>query len=389
METSSKFNLRNPGVKRIIQEMKEIQEDTSGDFLAEALETDIFEWHFVIRGPRDTEFEGGIYHGRILLPAEYPFKPPSFILLTPNGRFETNMKICLTISNHHPEAWQPSWGVRTALLALIAFMPTPGNGALGALEFPKEDRRALAARSRLEAPRFGNPDRQAVIDNMHRRMLAISVATGTKLQSIAEGTKAQNSPDGTIQRPNQEENTGATVSDRQGGSEGEAQSRAGAASGDAVVPSSAEQAAASRSAGMSLTTEIAAAAEKTDVGKGNGGASGIADASWPAVTATATNGSQLHKRPRPAPQSVEQQSQAAATAAATPTAAAASTQLVAAAVGTGPTYATIAAPDAMDYALTGAMVVLGLAILFIIARKAISAVGYDISEVLQMFQMLQ
>lgn len=42
----------------------------------------IFEWQFAIRGPSDTEFEGGIYHGRIQLPAEYPFQPPSFMLLT-------------------------------------------------------------------------------------------------------------------------------------------------------------------------------------------------------------------------------------------------------------------------------------------------------------------
>jgi len=24
----------------------------------------IFEWHFTVRGPRDTEFEGGVYHGK-------------------------------------------------------------------------------------------------------------------------------------------------------------------------------------------------------------------------------------------------------------------------------------------------------------------------------------
>jgi ubiquitin-conjugating enzyme E2 J1 len=28
------------------------------------------------------EFEGGRYHGRILLPAEYPFKPPAIMMLT-------------------------------------------------------------------------------------------------------------------------------------------------------------------------------------------------------------------------------------------------------------------------------------------------------------------
>lgn len=67
------------------------------------------------------------------MPPDYPFTPPAFMLLTPNGRFETNVKVCLSISSHHPEHWQPSWSVRTALTALIAFMPTPGNGAIGSL----------------------------------------------------------------------------------------------------------------------------------------------------------------------------------------------------------------------------------------------------------------
>ena len=43
------------------------------------------------------------------------------------------LQVCLSISSHHPEHWQPSWSVRTALTALIAFMPTPGNGAIGSL----------------------------------------------------------------------------------------------------------------------------------------------------------------------------------------------------------------------------------------------------------------
>lgn len=54
-------------------------------------------------------------------------------MLTPNGRFETNTKICLSISSHHPEHWQPSWSVRTALTALTAFMPSAGHGAIGSL----------------------------------------------------------------------------------------------------------------------------------------------------------------------------------------------------------------------------------------------------------------
>ncbi|KAJ8444985.1 hypothetical protein Cgig2_029179 [Carnegiea gigantea] len=189
MAAVEKYNLKNPAVKRILQEVKEMQSNPSDDFMSLPLEENIFEWQFAIRGPCETEFEGGIYHGRIQLPAEYPFKPPSFLLLTPNGRFETQTKICLSISNHHPEHWQPSWSVfleilgyngllngfvpvRTALVALIAFMPTPPNGALGSLDYDKEERRRLAIKSREAPPKFGSPERQKLIDEIHAYMLS-------------------------------------------------------------------------------------------------------------------------------------------------------------------------------------------------------------------------
>lgn len=63
--------------------------------------------HFTIRGADDTDFAGGIYHGRLILPPEYPFKPPHIIFLTKSGRFETNTKVCLSFSAFHPELWQP------------------------------------------------------------------------------------------------------------------------------------------------------------------------------------------------------------------------------------------------------------------------------------------
>ncbi|CEP00848.1 E2 ubiquitin-conjugating enzyme [Plasmodiophora brassicae] len=134
-------------VKRILQEIREMRQAGSGDFVAAPLDDNMFDWHFTIRGPRDTEFEGGIYHGRIVLPSDYPFKPPDLMLLTPSGRFETGKKICLSISGFHPEFWQPSWSIRTVLVALIAFLPTDPQGAIGSLEYSKEERRAFAAQS--------------------------------------------------------------------------------------------------------------------------------------------------------------------------------------------------------------------------------------------------
>ncbi|RWS10050.1 ubiquitin-conjugating enzyme E2 J1-like protein [Dinothrombium tinctorium] len=143
---ASSYNMRSPAVKRLMKEAQELKEATE-EYFAQPLEDNLFEWHFTVKGPSDSEFEEGFYHGRIILPTEYPMKPPSIIILTPNGRFEINKKICLSISGHHPESWQPSWSIRTALLAIIGFMPTESLGAIGSLNYSAEERRALALKS--------------------------------------------------------------------------------------------------------------------------------------------------------------------------------------------------------------------------------------------------
>ena len=144
---ASPKNTRNPAVRRIMADVKELAQHPSSRYSAEPLEDNFFEWHFTIRGPAGSDFEGGIYHGRILLPPEYPLKPPNIVFLTRNGRFEVGTKICLSISAHHEESWQPAWGVRTMLEAIISFMPSEGAGAIGALEWTREERQKCARES--------------------------------------------------------------------------------------------------------------------------------------------------------------------------------------------------------------------------------------------------
>ena len=141
------YNLRSPAVKRLMREAQELHKATS-EYSAKPLDDNLFEWHFTFRGPEGSEYEGGFYHGRIILPPEYPMKPPSIMLLNPNGRFELNKKICLSISGYHPESWRPSWSIRTAILAIIGFLPTKGEGAIGSLDYTPEERRLLARKSR-------------------------------------------------------------------------------------------------------------------------------------------------------------------------------------------------------------------------------------------------
>ncbi|KAJ6546472.1 UBC-like protein [Mycena vulgaris] len=144
------LNKNNSAVKRIMQEARELANDPSPEYSAAPLEDDIFEWHCTLRGPAGTEFEGGLYHFRILLPAEYPFRPPSLMMLTPNGRFETDTKICISFTSYHEELWQPAWGVRTAIIGLQGFFPLKGKAAvgIGSIEYPATERKRLAALSR-------------------------------------------------------------------------------------------------------------------------------------------------------------------------------------------------------------------------------------------------
>lgn len=142
------FNTKTPTIKRILKEAAELESHPSRDFYAAPQEDNLFEWHFTLRGPpAPSPYANGIYHGRIILPATYPLKPPNFRFLTPTGRFEVNREICLSISGHHEETWQPAWGIRTALVAIRSFMDTEAKGQLGGLECEKSVRERMAGDS--------------------------------------------------------------------------------------------------------------------------------------------------------------------------------------------------------------------------------------------------
>ncbi len=72
---------RSQNIRRILADQRELNRHPSPRYSAAPLDENVFEWHFTIRGPPGSDFEGGVYHGRILLPPEYPMKPPHFIFL--------------------------------------------------------------------------------------------------------------------------------------------------------------------------------------------------------------------------------------------------------------------------------------------------------------------
>ena len=107
---------------RLKKELKRLKDDPVYGIMAEPKPTDILEWHFVFKGSSATPFFGGHYHGKIKFPASYPFAPPSIMMITPSGRFVPNTRICMSMSDFHPESWSPMWSVQMILNALLSFM---------------------------------------------------------------------------------------------------------------------------------------------------------------------------------------------------------------------------------------------------------------------------
>ena len=113
---------------------------------AAPLESNLQEWHYVLQGPPDSPYSGGLYHGKVVFPNEYPFKPPSIYMLTPNGRFETGRRLCLSMSDFHPESWVPAWSVATILTGVLSFFLENEN-TTGAVVTTLEQKRQLCAAS--------------------------------------------------------------------------------------------------------------------------------------------------------------------------------------------------------------------------------------------------
>lgn len=133
-------------ISRLKQDYMRLKKDPIPYIDAEPLPSNILEWYYVVRGPENTPYEGGYYLGKLLFPREFPFKPPSIYMHTPNGRFKTHMRLCLSISDFHPDTWNPAWSVSTILTGLLSFM-LEKSPTLGSIECSDYERRVLAVQS--------------------------------------------------------------------------------------------------------------------------------------------------------------------------------------------------------------------------------------------------
>ncbi|XP_047269700.1 probable ubiquitin-conjugating enzyme E2 33 [Capsicum annuum] len=131
-------------VKHLQKEYRALCKEPVSHIVACPSPNDILEWHYVLEGSEGTPFAGGYYYGKIKFPPEYPFKPPGISMTTPNGRFMTQKKICLSMSDFHPESWNPMWSVSSILTFMMDNSPTTGSASTTVAEKEKLAKASLA-----------------------------------------------------------------------------------------------------------------------------------------------------------------------------------------------------------------------------------------------------
>ena len=89
-----------PLVRRLKQELQDIQEEEHENISVSALEDDIREWHCLVNGPPDTPYEDGIWKLKIIIGQNWPHHAPRVQLATKIMHVNVQKRVCLSVLDH-------------------------------------------------------------------------------------------------------------------------------------------------------------------------------------------------------------------------------------------------------------------------------------------------
>ena len=134
-------------LKRLDGEIKDLSKNRINFCQAIRDENDPLIFYFLLRGDDNSNYNNGFYLGKILLPKNYPNKPGDFMMLTPNGRFEINKKICLTNTGYHSNSWSVMWSIRNMIIGFYSIFIDDNTNGISHIKMSKEKRLELAKNS--------------------------------------------------------------------------------------------------------------------------------------------------------------------------------------------------------------------------------------------------
>lgn len=125
---------KTPYMKRLMVELKEIKKDPNHLYSISPSD-DFLTWEFIVIGPPDTLYEGGIYSGKMIFPKNYPSAPPEVYF---NNIIHPNIyptgKVCISILHEGRdlfgyekdiERWLPTHGINTIMISIISMLSAP------------------------------------------------------------------------------------------------------------------------------------------------------------------------------------------------------------------------------------------------------------------------
>lgn len=85
-------------------------------------EKEVNVWYILLSGftGDNNEFVGGEYLCRMEAPVDFPFKPPSFYMLTENGVYGVEKKVCINIGEYHADQYRAALGMAGFASQLIS-----------------------------------------------------------------------------------------------------------------------------------------------------------------------------------------------------------------------------------------------------------------------------
>ncbi|ETB63307.1 hypothetical protein, variant 1 [Plasmodium yoelii 17X] len=110
---------------RLLIESREAKKQNDPDIFLSHSDYNLYEWEAIIKGPKDSPYEGGKWKLSIKCKSTYPIDPPMITFITkvfhPNVNFTTGA-LCMDILKTN---WSPAWTIQSLCRAILFLLNEP------------------------------------------------------------------------------------------------------------------------------------------------------------------------------------------------------------------------------------------------------------------------
>jgi ubiquitin-protein ligase len=149
----------NLNVKRLMKEFNDIKEQPLDYFNVMFKDDNIFVWYVLIKNLSDA-YTNGEYLLQITFPQNYPFAAPTFLMKTPNGKFDINRNLCFSNSSYHQNEWSPLWTLPSIIIGFISMFQDNKTMGIGHINL-SNDKKNLYAKQSIE---YNDKNNREIID---------------------------------------------------------------------------------------------------------------------------------------------------------------------------------------------------------------------------------